>query len=396
MHDDLFADIQQTDRLLSRLRGDLRGLAEEVAADVGEPSEVLEPVVGHVLDGLAGPGRLSQAELARLQAEGAAAARAGRPVRQAIDRYLSTGWVIWDQALRSAERPDREVLAALGAALLRAGDDAAAALAAGHTEAETRLARQAGSARRAVIDELLGPAPTDAEAAIRRGQRATTLGLEPEAPYRLVVVRAADAVEDQDGRVEAVERILARAPSRQASLVTARQGDLVLILADPWRSPGSLDETGAALRKVGAWWAVDAGPVRIGELGATLTAARSGIEVCQRLDREGRIVPLADLALERAMLVDPALLRGGVATWLGPILGAPRGGEALVATLEAWLAAGQSVTATARALGLGARTVSYRLERIAALLGRPSLDPQTRLRLATALVGQRLLGPDRA
>jgi len=63
-----------------------------------------------------------------------------------------------------------------------------------------------------------------------------------------------------------------------------------------------------------------------------------------------------------------------------------------VPTLDAWLASEQSVTGTARRLGIAPRTVTYRLERIAALLGVADLGPDVRARLATVLLTRSLLG----
>ena len=113
MYDDLFADIRQSDVVVDRLRAELPALAAAVAADVGEPAEAIAPVVGHVLDALARPGRLAEGELARLRGEGSAAARAGLPVQAPIDRYLSTGWVVWAHARQLAPAIQPELLAAL-------------------------------------------------------------------------------------------------------------------------------------------------------------------------------------------------------------------------------------------------------------------------------------------
>jgi DNA-binding PucR family transcriptional regulator len=94
-------------------------------------------------------------------------------------------------------------------------------------------------------------------------------------------------------------------------------------------------------------------------------------------------------------VADPALAAVGVERWLAPLKAAPRGGQDLVRTLSAWLDAGQSVTATARGLGVAPRTVSYRLARIATLLGVPTLDPAVVARLSAALLLDRLLPADR-
>jgi DNA-binding PucR family transcriptional regulator len=96
--------------------------------------------------------------------------------------------------------------------------------------------------------------------------------------------------------------------------------------------------------------------------------------------------------LERALLADQDLARAAVAHELGPLLGAPRGGEELVRTLEVYVAVGQNVRRAARDLGVAPRTVAYRLTRIAELLGG-RLEGARLLRLASALELRRLLGP---
>lgn len=394
MYDDLFADIRQSDVVVDRLRAELPALAAAVAADVGEPAEAIAPVVGHVLDALARPGRLAEGELARLRGEGSAAARAGLPVQAPIDRYLSTGWVVWAHARQLAPAIQPELLAALGAALLRAGDDAAAALAAGYSEAERHLAARAGATRRAIVDELLDSLPLDPAATARLAQRAALVGLDPATAYRLIAIRAAAGFEDGAAPIEEVTRVLARSPGRKSYLVAPRQGDLFVVLADPWPAAASLAEIWTAFDDLAGWWAVRGRPVAVTALGGAAAEARAGLDTVRRLGRSGELVPLASIALDRALAADQRLLAEGVGAWLDPLLAAPRGGEALVATVEAWLAAGQSVAGAARVLGLGERTVSYRLERIAALLDRPRLDADARLHLAAALLGRRLIqGP---
>ena len=103
-------------------------------------------------------------------------------------------------------------------------------------------------------------------------------------------------------------------------------------------------------------------------------------------------MPSRQLALERALLADPALLRSAIDAELGPLLTAPRA-AGLVETLETYLGERENVRATARRLGVASRTVTYRLERIERLLGG-RLDADRRLRLATVLFARRLLAPE--
>jgi DNA-binding transcriptional LysR family regulator len=67
--------------------------------------------------------------------------------------------------------------------------------------------------------------------------------------------------------------------------------------------------------------------------------------------------------------------------------------ESFVRTVETYLTARQNLRAAARLLGIGVRTVSYRLVRVEELIGRP-LAGEVILRLSTALFVRRLLEPD--
>ena len=131
--------------------------------------------------------RVGQADLVRLRAEGAAAAREGRALASPIDAYLSTAWVAWDHALGVAADGDAVVLGALGAALLRAGDDIAAALADGYTSAERALATSAGATREAILGELLDPASGDPASVARLVHRVGLVGFDPGSTYQLLL-----------------------------------------------------------------------------------------------------------------------------------------------------------------------------------------------------------------
>jgi hypothetical protein len=380
------------ERLIDRLLAEVPALAADVAADLGAGTDAatLEPVVRRHLEAIAGGWRLSAGDLARLRADGAAAARAGVPIAQPLDAYLSTGWVAWDHAVRLAEPVDAAELAALGAALLRAGDDLAAALADGYTAAERALAARAGATRRAVLDELLAPAPTGGPGGARLRRRAALVGLDPALPCGVVVARALAELEEEGAAAEEVARRLARDPARRPHLVSVRDGDLVLLLAGPWRSTATIERALDGLSD-GPWWAAAVEPEALAALPRSHAAALDALHVLPACRPAGTVTLAADVSLERAIVADPALAAAGVARWLGPLEAAGRGAAALVPTLEAWLGAGRSVTGTARVLGVAPRTVTYRLERIAALLGVPDIDADVGARLATALLARRLL-----
>lgn len=381
-------------RLLGRLRDAAPAIARDVAADLGAEvtAETAEPVVRRFLAAIATGGvRVGEADLVRLRAEGAAAARAGLPLASPIDAYLSTAWVAWDHALTDVGDEAPGVLGALGAAILRAGDDIAAALADGYTAAERALAATAGATRQAILDELLTPATGDPAAFARLLRRAALVGFEPGAQVYLLAIRSGREPDRNGDLVEELARRVARDPARRQHLVAARGGDAVAVVAGSTREAVPFDDLVAGIVPEGPWWAIVVGPVAIDGLAGAYADALDGLRVVPFVAPPARVVRVNDVALERALVADPGLAAAGAARWLGPLDTAGRGGPELVETLTAWLAAGESVVATARALHVAPRTVSYRLARVAAALGVRSLDPETRARLSAALLVRRLL-----
>jgi len=204
-----------------------------------------------------------------------------------------------------------------------------------------------------------------------------------------VVAGALKEKEEEGAVTEEVARRLARDPARRPHLVSVRDGDLVVLVAGPWRSPRILEQALDGLVPE-AWWAASATPDDIALLPRAYAAALDALRVLPACRPARAIHAAASVALERAMVADPGLAAAGVDAWLGPLLRAGRGAAGLLPTLEAWLEE-HSITGTARLLGVAPRTVSYRLERVATLLERPSLDGDTRARLAAALLTRRLL-----
>ena len=91
--------------------------------------------------------------------------------------------------------------------------------------------------------------------------------------------------------------------------------------------------------------------------------------------------------VEDRVLVDAAGLEGH--RELGPLLADERMGTELIDTLQAYFDAGESIAEAARRLHLATRTVSYRMDRVVALLGHP-LDGEARRRMSVALLIYRL------
>ncbi len=166
------------------------------------------------------------------------------------------------------------------------------------------------------------------------------------------------------------------------------------IAGGAWRDGVPFGEVIGGLAVGSPWSATLAGPTTLDGLAFGYAEAVDALRVVPAVGGPGRVIPVRDVALERALVADPSLAALGVERWVGPLERAGRGGSELVRTLEAWLAGGQSVVATARALRVAPRTVSYRLDRVASILGVRALDADVRARLSAALLVRRLLaGP---
>ncbi len=388
--------------LLDALAADSEPIVAAVVADVALPGDdpvavaaLVRPAVEGLIAGLGRGPALPGADLGRLHREGAAAARSGEGVAAPIDRYLSSGWAIWDVATRHPSA-DPAALAALGAALLRAGDAAAAAIAEGHGEAEREMAARTASARRALVDDLLDLVPGDSEAIARLTRRAIGLGIDHGAACTVVVAWLGRELEDVGPEAARIERALARPvrhPSARSSpppMIAARRGRLVLVTSEGVAQT-TLHRLLADLADGGGWAAVSGGAAQgLASVAGIVADALAALRIVERIGPAVTVVDAADMALGRAMLADPARLDAAVERELGPLLRAPRAGRELVATIAAYVANRQNVRATARALGLAPRTVTYRLRRIETLLGR-RLDGPTIRRLLTALMALDLL-----
>jgi hypothetical protein len=397
-------------QLLRRLREHVDAVVAEVVHDVALPDEdlaevdgLVRPVVVWTLDALSASDQLPTERLEELRAVGGRAATMGESLQRLLDRYLSTGWVLWGAATREASSADAAALPPLGTALLKAGDAAAAAIASGFGEAERALALRAAGARREFVDELLDLTPGDADAAARIRRRAADFGLDPAATYRLVVATidrdiddAGPDLEELAAAIAPAERPLPRRFGPQSGdgsapmpLVASRRGRLVIVLPTDDGLPPTLEP---ALQGIAAdgWLAVVASPVLgLSRLRDAYGTAIDALAVAIRLGRRG-LVQADEVLLERALLADEPLLAAAVVHELGPIFSASRNSRALLDTLAAYIESAENLRATARRLGVAPRTVAYRLARIETLLGAPVRGARL-ARISTALLGARLL-----
>ena len=391
--------------LLPASKATVRTIAEAVARDIAVPGEDLGDLTDRVLPAvtwfvhrLAAAPELSEAALQELREAGARMAREGEPLQRMLDRYLSAGWILWDEASRPGGSADSNALAALGRALLQGLDRVAAAIGEGYSESERAIVARTAAARREYLDELLELPAGDVAASARIRRRGAQFGFDPARESRILVADVGRELEESGPELERIARALERpvrpdravAPSGdQAPIATTRRGLLVVLAPESVAGRLALDAHLDAIA-LGRWRAVVTPPVHgLAAIGAAYRDAVESLAAAQRAGRIGRI-GTGDVLLERALLADEDLARRALDAELGALRARGRTGDALLATLRAWLRNRQNVRATARVLDVATRTVAYRLARVEAILGRP-LRGAVVERLAAALLLSDLL-----
>jgi hypothetical protein len=400
---DLTAVLTETDPALERFRRDLLGrvdpITRAVASDTGEPEADVRPAVEHVVR-LLTTDATGWPDVRRELAEvGDAACRAGLLRPRLLDRYLTTGWVVWDLAAE-VDWMDRDALRRLGGQLIRGSDVCASVFAEAYHAVDRELAARDAAARRSFLEELLGAPPHDATEAGRLRRLAARYGLDPSGAYRIAAVSPADrGAEDAAATLaDALGRLITPPLRSGVPLLRVR-----LPLAIPWRSrvvilasaawPGMARLPATIAEVTAEGWSATASPpvAGVAALPEALAQLIAALRTAERIGHPGWFGSPDELALEELLLLDEGLMRRTVDHELGPILADTRMGTELVETLRVYFDSGENMRETARRLHLANRTVAYRLERIETLLGRP-IDAVSRQRLVVALVADRILG----
>ena len=127
----------------------------------------------------------------------------------------------------------------------------------------------------------------------------------------------------------------------------------------------------------------------------SLEQARTAIDIGERLDLPERVLRTRDLLVYQVLRRDRAALTELVNDVFEPLRASRLGPQKLLDTLSAYFTEGGVATAAARRLGVGVRTVTYRLHRINELTGYAADDPEDAFTLHVAVLGARLIGwPD--
>src|SRR5947209_13037457 len=201
-------------------------VARLAAADAGGVDPEL---LGDFLDRLAAPGpehdwdRHTNATFAAL---GSRAAEQGVVLRALVDLYLSAAWRAWPQ-LPAVAGEDTSAVGAAGQRVLRACDDAVAALAEGYASARRAVVRREEALRREFVDDLLAGTADPAGLLVR----AQSYGLQLAGAHAVLLARTVVPFQDASPLLAEVSAALATSLGASEALITTRDGQLVIVMA---------------------------------------------------------------------------------------------------------------------------------------------------------------------
>jgi diguanylate cyclase with GGDEF domain/PucR-like helix-turn-helix protein len=378
------ADDAATDASMARI-------AAAVTAELSVPVSLLDGYL-QALVAVSGSGRrLTAGELEVCGQHGQEAVRLGVPLPVLVDTYLTVTWQAWDELPAARAAGDLKRLRLVTRAVLRAADDAAAALADGYDRARQITIRREEATRREFIDDLFD-GRGDLELLVERAER---FGLGLGGRHLVAVARAREPLTDGTPLTQAAEAKLTRRFDSRNVLVATKAGLLVCVV--PATGGDVVGELAGLLRRLGGLQAgglrVGVGRPRAGPTGVarSYTEAVQALELAGRLGLEDPVVEASGLLVYQVLLRERGAIAELVETVLGPLTQARGGAEPLLDTLAAYFQTGGVAAETARRLHLGTRTVTYRLERIRSLTGYAATDPDHRFTLEAAVLSARLL-----
>jgi PucR C-terminal helix-turn-helix domain/GGDEF-like domain len=350
---------------------DWTSIARDAAAEAGAGADLLGDYLPRLAEACTTGALLDRRQLAGFRALGAQAADRGVALPALIDLYLSATWRAW-RRLPPVAGEDPEAVRVAGEVVLHAVDDAVAAVADGFQQARRAAVRLEESTRREFVDDLL----TGTGDPVGMLARAERFGLDLAGPHAVAVIRGPRPYQDTSPRVS-------QATATLPGFVTTRQGDLVAILPTADTPVPVLQEERAGV-----------GRTHPGVLGVAQSydEAREAFDLADRLGLTDQTVRADHLLVFRVLLRDRPAIEELIEAVLSPLRAARGGAGPLLDTIDAYLATGGNVSATARRLHLSVRAVTYRLERIKSLTGHDLAAPADRFVLQAARLGARGLG----
>lgn len=374
-------------------------VAEGASRDAGGvPAELLGDYLSLLNDAAVTGRRPKRRELDTVTRLGRSAAEQGISAGRVVQLYLSAARRLWHDLPMVVRSRDREAVRAAAAAVLHVVDEAVATLAEGYNEAKRDLIRREETLRREVIDDLLR-GDSDLGGLV---ERAEPFGLDLSRAHQVALAAPDRRLPDSDSAISALESVIFDRLGDRDVMVATKDGLLVVLApaeaaaADRVPPPGDArTDLGRLMHgeldrmRHGRPWRVAVGRAHLGLYGIARSyeEAREALSMAGRLHVDSPVVNAHDLLVYRVLLRDQPAIVDLVQAVLTPLTQARGGAQPLLDTLAAYFATGNVATESARRLHVSVRTVTYRLERIAALTGYSPTDPAHQFMLQAAVLG---------
>jgi PucR C-terminal helix-turn-helix domain len=310
-------------------------------------------------------GEIADGDLALARSSARVDLRDGISLDDLLQAYRIGGVVAWREIAGGARTEDHVAAAAAGELYVRFAENVSSAAAKAYRDELERIGLRDDPLHRALFEGLVGATMSEREL----GELADELRFALRPSYRPFVASWSER------------------PQRELARMLCERG--VFALVDGGRVAGfaSDDRAGDLLRGAGATFALGSSTERAA-LAAALTDLHLLVDVARRAGRRGRIGE-HEFLVERCVLAAPALGATLERVVLRPIEehDAAHGSE-LLATLEAFVAAGLSRKTAAKRLTVHPNTLDYRLDRIKQLTSLTLTAPRD-LALVTLALAQR-------
>jgi sugar diacid utilization regulator len=375
-------------------RDRLAHVAAGAGSDSGVAADLLGDFLAEAANAIIQGNRLSARRVERYQQQGSTAARDGVDLSSLVDLYLSAAWRLWREIphlTASASGVSPAPLLDAGESMLRTTDDVVAAVAAGYQRANAALLSQSAATRREFVDDLLANHGEIGELA----ERALAFGLRLSARHRVGIVhRDNERIDETNVLLGYASEVCRGLPGGPPFLTTSKDGNLIIVVAGAEESSrAAIARVAETLRRAAPDLALGVGRSRAGESGPmrSFREATDCLRLAERFPVDEAGAYADDLLVYLSLARDPALLEELVSTVLTPLEALRGGPQDGVATLQAYVDHRGSATATAHALHLSVRGLTYRIERIQGLLSQDLDTPQERLTVELALLAAKLL-----
>ncbi|MBB5787324.1 helix-turn-helix domain-containing protein [Jiangella mangrovi] len=358
---------------------------DDARMDLDDLVGVVTPNLRALLVAVAGNRGLRPDEVTPAAQLGERRAVQGVPIEGVVASWHSAERRLLDQLVAAGPPMPPEEYTRLARLLAAAVDVMVAVSTEAYRRTRTEAAAHLDQIATDLVSRLAGGEPLDPA---HVEERARLIGVAAQVPHRAVAVGGGpgdDPQRDDPLRLARAQREILdalRPRLRSRILVGAKDATILLVLPD---LPGISDMLARAAVRPG----VAAGTViglgeprdRLGETAASCREAVAALEAGRRAGLDRVVVPF-DQVIADVMLIDnPLDARRLAARALEPLAGHGQ----LVDTVRAYLATGLSVRRTAERLAVHENTVSYRLRRVASLLGLAGPDELIRADLLLAL-----------